>query len=289
MAGSPVPVLHREGHLTTEDGLRLFEQSWSPERPRAAVVLVHGFGEHSGRHEEAAGHLACHGYAVQALDLRGHGRSQGVRCFVRSFAELVSDLRSAVGRARATWPERRMFLLGHSLGGLVASLFSLEGGEGVSGVMLSAPAVRLGDDYSRPKILASLAVGRLLPRLPMVRFRSSSISSDPAVVADYQEDELVFHRRTPARTASEIVRAIRRVQAEADGFSLPVLIMHGGRDQVADIEGSREFYERIRSPDKTLRIYDGFWHEIMHEPDRASVLTEIVQWLDARSEMEEAT
>ena len=275
-------VRHNEGFLRAGSGPRLFEQSWAPELPKAVIVLVHGFGEHSGRHEPAALSFAAGGYAVQAFDLRGNGRSEGRRCCVGAFEEYLDDTQAVVLHAGEKWAGRPVFLLAHSLGGLIASLCVVDGRVRPEGLILSAPAVRLGRDYSELKIAASLVIGRLLPRLPMVRFKSASISSDPEVVECYRNDALVFHGRTPARTASEIVRATRRLEASVERLSLPLLVMHGGEDQVADIEGSRELYSRARSEDKTLRVYDGFWHEIMHEPDGHVVLSETMAWMDER-------
>ncbi len=276
-------VRHREDSLRGPDGVQLFEQSWAPESPRAVVLLVHGFAEHSSRHASAALHLAHRGYAVQSFDLRGHGRSQGKRCFVRAFDEYLDDTGTVLLRARRKWPSQPVFLLAHSLGGLIASLFVIHERSAVSGLILSAPVARLGRDYSRFKIGASFVLGRAFPHLPMVRFKSSSVSRDSLVVRAYEEDELVYHGRTPARTASEVVRAVRRLQAGAERISVPLLVMHGSQDHVADVDGSRELCERAGSSDKSLRVCDGLWHEIMHEPEKEVVLQEMSGWLDDRT------
>ena len=283
MACSSTRIRHNEGLLTASDGLQLFEQSWSPEAPRALIVVVHGYAEHSARYESAALHLARNGYAVQAFDMRGHGRSQGKRCFVRAFDDYLDDLHVLLLEAARRWPRKPMFLLAHSLGGLIASLFVIGERAELSGLILSAPSVKLGRDFSELKARASLVLGRLFPHLPTLRFRSSSISRDSTVVRAYQTDGLVYHGRTPARTASEIIRAIRRVRLNAERIAIPLLVMHGGRDQVADVEGSRELCARARSADKRVRVYDGLYHEIMNEPEKASVLEEMSDWLNART------
>jgi acylglycerol lipase len=280
---SATTVHHREELLQAHDGLQLFGQSWSPEVARALVVVVHGYAEHSARYESAALHLARSGYAVQAFDLRGHGRSQGKPCFVRAFDDYLDDLHVVLLRATRTWPGKPVFLLAHSLGGLIASLYVISGRVELSGVILSAPSVRLGRDFTEFQARASLVLGRLLPHLPMVRCHSSSISRDAAIVQAYRTDALVYHGRIPARTASEIVRAIRRVQLNMERIAVPLLVMHGGQDQVTDSEGSRELWARARSADKRIRIWDGLYHEIMNEPEKAAVLEEISDWLDARA------
>ncbi|MCK4408490.1 MAG: lysophospholipase [Candidatus Eisenbacteria sp.] len=282
MTNAAVVVHHREGRIRSSDGLLLFEQSWAPATPRAVVGLVHGYAEHSSRYDATARCLARDGYAVQTLDLRGHGRSEGKRCFVSDFREYLSDVDAVLQRAARSWPERPVFLMGHSLGGLIALLFVIERSVPLSGLILSAPSVRLGSDFSPFKARVSELLGRTFPGFPTVKFRSESLSSDENVVQAYRDDELVYRGRTPARTASEIIRTIRAVQERMHRIELPLLVMHGADDQVADVEGSRQLYEGARSADKSLRIYDGFYHEIMNEPEKAIVLGEISAWLNAR-------
>lgn len=283
MACSSMTVHHREDLFEANGGLQLFERSWSPDEPVALVLIVHGYGDHSARYESQALHLARNGYAVQTFDLRGHGRSQGKRCFVRAFDDWLDDLEAVLRRAMRRWPGKPAFLLAHSLGALVASLFAIDDRAEISGLVLSAPAVKLGQDFSQIEIRASLVLGRLIPHFPMAGVKSASVSRDPAVVEDYRTDPLVHHGSTPARTASEVVRAIWRVQRDAGKISTPLLLMHGGEDQVADIEGSREFFARVRSEDKHLRVFDGLYHDIMNEPEKASVLEEISDWLNAHT------
>lgn len=276
-------VNHREGRLQSVGGVGLYEQSWAPAEPVAALGLVHGYGEHSGRYDAAARRLASSGVAVQAFDLRGHGRSEGKRCFVSDFREFLADVDAALLRASRAWPGTPLFLMGHSLGGLVAVYHVIERAPALSGLVLSAPSVLLGDDFPPLRRKLAEAAGRLLPGLPTVKFPSESLSRDASVVEDYRQDDLVYHGRTPARTASEIIRTIRLVQARMAAIELPLLVMHGSRDQVADVEGSRTLHERAGSPDKTLRVYEGLYHEIMNEPERESVFEELTAWLAAHA------
>jgi lysophospholipase len=247
------------------------------------AALVHGYGEHSGRYDAAARHLASEGVAVQGFDLRGHGRSDGKRCFVSDFREFLTDVDAALGRASRSWPGAPLFLMGHSLGGLIAAYHVIERAPALSGLILSAPSASLGDDFPPLKRRLAEIAGRVLPWLPTVRFPSESLSRDATVVEGYRKDALVHHGRTPARTASEIIRAIRVVRERAAEIELPLLVMHGSRDQVTDVEGSRMLHERASSHDKTLRVYDGLYHEIMNEPERESVLGELTAWLAAHA------
>jgi alpha-beta hydrolase superfamily lysophospholipase len=277
-------IEHREGWFRTTDGLDLFEQSWHHGPPRAVVQLVHGHGEHGARHAATAALLAERGFAVRTFDLRGHGRSAGRRCCVRSFDEHLDDLEAGLSRTRGAWPGVPVFLLGHSMGGLVSVLIAADRRPSLSGLVLSAPAVRLGRSFSTLKITATLLLGRVLPRVPTVRFPDDSLSRDPEVVRAYRSDPLVYHGRTPARTASELILAVRRARARFERIELPLLVMHGGDDRVAEVEGSRELHARARSEDKRLRIYDGLYHEILNEPERAAVLGDLTAWLREHTE-----
>jgi acylglycerol lipase len=283
MPSVPERIHHRESWLDSSDGIRLFDQSWFPDEPKALVLIVHGFAEHSARHAPVALHLARAGFAAHAFDLRGHGRSQGRRCFVSAFDEYLDDTQAAFLSAAHRYPGKPVYFLGHSLGGLIGVLFAIEGRAELSGLVLSAPLLKLGRDYSEFKIKTTLVLGRLFPRFPVTKIRSSSISRDPVVVRAYREDALVYHGRTRARTASEIVRAIRRAQAGAIGVDAPLLILYGSQDQIVEPGGSKEFYAHAHSPDKSMRMFEGLYHEIMHEPEQTVVLDEITQWLDTRA------
>jgi len=274
-------VDHREGQVRSRDGRTLFEQSWASPEARAAVVLVHGYGEHSGRYAAAARFLAEAGCAVQAFDLRGHGRSEGTRCFVSHFRDYLRDVDAALAVAAELWPRLPVFLMGHSLGGLICALFVLETERELDGLVLSAPSIKLGADFNPVKSKMAELLGRPFPTLPTARFRAESLSRDPEVVRAYREDELVFHGRTPARTASEINRAMRFVRRTMHDIVLPLLMMHGSSDRVTDPDGSRLFYDSVRSKDKSFETYDGLYHEIMNEPEKTRVLTDVARWLDS--------
>jgi acylglycerol lipase len=279
--GTP-EVRHNQGNFKAADGLSLFEQWWRPETgPKAAVAIVHGLAEHSSRYAHVAEHLARGGYAVDTFDLRGHGRSEGRRAFIRSFDEFLADLDLFLARVRSRHRRTPVFLLGHSMGGGITPLFVITRKPDISGLILSAGALKISDDISPLLIRMSGIVGRILPKLPTIKLDSSAISRDPEVVKHYDNDPLNYRGGTPARTGAEIVRATRRIQAQMEAITLPLLILHGTADRLTDIEGSKQLYARAASSDKTLKLYDGLYHEILNEPEKARVLEDIVQWLDA--------
>lgn len=272
---------HHEDRFTTRDGLSLYEQCWLPEEePRAAVVVVHGVFEHSGRYTQLADDLNRRGYAVYAMDLRGHGRSEGDRAMIRSFDLYLDDVELFLERVTARQTGKPVFLLGHSMGGAVAALLGITRPPKIRGLILSAPAVSVASGvFPLLRRLAWLA-SIVWPTLRVTRLGCRFISRDPAVVEDFRNDPLVFHDRFPVRTGAEILRAAKRIQTDAERITLPMLIMHGTGDYVTDPQGSRMLVARAHSTDKTLRLYSGLYHEIFSEPERQQVLDDLLAWLD---------
>ncbi len=276
-----------EGYFETAGGQRLFERTWLPDgAPRAAIVLVHGYAEHSGRYAHTGETLASRGYAVYALDLRGHGRSDGDRVFVRSFNEYLDDVDALIARVRDRAGEIPIFMLGHSMGGAIVALQSITRRPPVGGVMLSGAVLTLGRGGGVGQRIATaiaLVIGRLLPRMRMRKLDAATVSRDPTVVADYDADPLNFRGKMPAALISSMIRAVRTIEKRMGEIDQPILIMHGTEDQLATPEGSQQLYERVASIDRTLKLYDGLYHEILNEPERDDVLADITAWLDART------
>jgi len=278
-----VPDESSESYFSGAGGVRLFEREWRPDgEARAGIVIVHGYAEHSGRYAHVAEALTARGYAVSALDLRGHGRSEGPRATVGSFGEYLADLRIFIDRVTAAAPGRPLFLLGHSMGGTIVALMCCVSPPPVDGVLLSGA----GMVNDAPGLLrrAIVALGRIAPGLPTVRLKAADVSRDPAVVRGYEEDPLVYRGRIRAGMAAAMFRALRRIESGMPDIALPLLIMHGTADALVSPDSSRALYERARSGDRTLRLYDGLYHEIMNEPERDEVLADIAAWLDARTE-----
>lgn len=275
---------YHEESLATPDGVRLFVRAWLPEgETAAAVIVVHGFIEHSGRYAELAAALNQHGFAVYSLDLRGHGRSAGQRIWISSFDEYLTDVDTLLGRVRQREAGKPIFLFGHSMGGLIALQFALRRQADLRGLIVSGAVVRLGTRVFPWLRRLAVVAGWLLPRLRLVRMGGGMVSRDPAVVADFRRDPLVFHDRFPLRTGAEIIRAGRQIETRLEEFRLPLLILHGTGDVVTDPEGSRELFARAESPDKTLKLYEGLYHDLLHEPEREQVIAELVAWLSQRT------
>ena len=278
-----MPSSHSTGAYESDDGLRLFEQGWSPAgSPKAVVAIVHGYGEHSARYVHLAEELTRNGYAVSTFDLRGHGQSQGdPRTFVRSFEEHLDDLEDFLSRVRERHPGRPLFLFGHSMGGTISTLFAIARQPEIRGLLLSGASLKLSDKYSPSLITLAKIISALFPKLPLLKLDASAVSRDPEVVRDYVRDPLVHHGGIPARTGAEMNRAMELIRQRMEALEVPLLIMHGTGDLLADPEGSRQLYDRSQSADKDLRLYEGLYHEILNEPEKAQVLADMVEWLDA--------
>lgn len=275
-------VRHTTDTLLASDGLRLFRQQWVPESPKAALVVTHGYAEHSERYAPFAEFLTDHGIAVYALDHRGHGRSEGERANITVFREFVHDLSRFIEYVREQHPNPPRFLLGHSMGGAVAAQLVLEHPYQVEGVVLSAPYLRNATKV--PPLLLSVSglVSRLLPGLPTLKLDTSLLSRDAAVVAAYKGDSAVYTGGTKARIGSEMLAAGRYVLERAQSIEVPVLVLHGSADGIADPAGSEALFESVASEDKTFKLYDGFYHEILNEPGKEQVYADVLEWLEAR-------
>ncbi len=277
---------HDAGTLAAADGLTLATRRWTPrERPKAVVLIVHGIAEHSGRYAHLATHLLLHGYAALAYDHRAHGRSEGEpRTHVESFGELVDDLRVAAGWAREEAEGRPLFVFGHSLGGSVAARYVVEHGtDGLAGLILSSPALKIPPDLSPLLQKVAGLLNRVAPRLRTAKLDLGHLSRDPAVARAYRADPLTDSGGIRARMGYEILRATDGLLGRADAFTLPLLLLHGTADRITDPGGTQALYDAAPTADKTLELYEGFYHETFNEPERERVLDDIADWLDARA------
>lgn len=267
----------RTGETTlASKGAQLFAQWWLPDdEPRAIVAIVHGYAEHSGRYAQTAADLVARGYGVEAIDLRGHGRSSGERVHVDTYDEYLDDVDAFLGRVRAVHRGRKLFLLGHSMGGGVVTSYVIDRKPPLDGVILSGAAMLARRE--EPPAGANPPPPRTGP-LP-----AETISRDPAVVAAYENDPLVYRGAPPARTGAAWAAAYQRVQEGMAGIAYPLLILHGTDDKLVPYRGSVQLHETACSTDKTLRLYEGLYHEVLNEPERDQVVADILEWLDARS------
>jgi lysophospholipase len=269
------------------DGFELYTQTWKAgtTKPEKIIVLQHGFGEHSGRYQNLIAALEGEKASVYALDARGHGKTPGKRGHISDFNLYASDLAVLVQKARAENKGIPIFLLGHSMGALVATLAALksEVAAELSGLILSSGAFRPAlDTVQAIKKAVGTVLARFAPALTVpAGLNVNLISRDPAVVQAYINDPLV-HGMISLKMGVDLFAVGEALIEQASRITMPVLVFHGDADGIAQAQGSKEFFQALSSKDKTLKIYPGFYHETMNEPlaDRKLVLNDVVQWIN---------
>lgn len=274
-------IVHSVGSFRGAGGLHLHYQHWRSDTtpPAAILALVHGFGEHSGRYGNVVEHLTERGYAVYGFDNRGHGRSPGQRGHINAWAEFREDVGAFLSLIGEREPGLPLFLMGHSLGGLIVLDYALHHPEGLAGVIASGPV--LGPpDISPALLMLSRLLSRLWPRFSLsAGLDAGSLSRDPSVVQAYRDDPLT-HDRASARLGTEMAAAVRWTQAHAADLRLPLLIVHGGADRLVPPEYSRLFFENVTFADKERHEYEGVYHEPHNDIEARRVLDDISAWLD---------
>jgi acylglycerol lipase len=270
-----------DGSFVGVRGLRIHVRTWLPDRPPAGVVVIaHGFAEHGGRYARVADRLTAAGIAVVAPDHRGHGLSEGRRTSIVRFEDYVDDLATVIAQVRARWPSLRVVLLGHSMGGLIALDLAVRQAVPLDGLILSAPAA-CPREVSRFTLAVGRALSRVAPNTGVLRLPLNRISRDPAVVDAYNNDPLVFRTPIRARLGAEMLDAMDRVDAGLPELHVPLLVMQGTSDGLVDPGCGPHVYDRAGSGDKTLKMYDGLWHEIFNEPERDHVIGDLTGWLES--------
>lgn len=280
-----------EGREETPDGLFLFWRNWQPAAPKAALLFVHGLAEHSGRYEGPARHFAARGYTGYALDCRGHGRSPGRRVHVSSFDEYVSDLRTVEALVRARHPDLSLFLVGHSLGGLIVLLHALRSPGGRPGIVVNSPFLGIHPD-SKPPAILRLAARLLAAVVPRVLLPSGVdprfVSRDPDVVAAYAADPLVSSW-VSAGWAAALLAAFADAHRQAASLGVPALVMASGADRLVDTGATRRWVSQAPSALVELVVWDNLYHESFNEPEKQQVFAKMESWLEARRALPPST
>lgn len=274
---------HQEANFDNADGLSIYYQYWQPEAgARALILVVHGAGEHGARYRHFAEHFTGRGYVVAALDHPGHGRSQGTPGHIDDFNDYLRTLQQFHQQVVKDFPGLPVFLLGHSMGGLISSNYLLDHQREFVGCILSGPAIKTELEPGFAQMLLIRLLARVLPRAGALQLDPNGVSRDPEEVRKYVEDPLVHHGKMSARKLRELFAGMTAIQARAAEIELPMLMLHGAADVMASPEGSRFLDAHISSTDKTLKIYPGLYHEIFNEPERKQVFTDVLDWCEGR-------
>lgn len=262
-------------------GLKIFMRSWRPEdRPKAVVVISHGFNSHGGQYAWVAEQLAAKGFAVYAHDYRGRGRSEGERFHVQNVSEYVGDLVQVVAIAKARDPGLPVYVLGHSAGGVIASSYCLDHQADIAGLICESFAFRVPAPDIALQVIKG--VSHVAPNVGVLKLKNADFSRDPAAVRAMDEDPLIHDETQPSITVAALQRADERLTKEIPTITLPVLIMHGTEDKATLPKGSQFFYDHAGSADKTLKLYEGHYHDLLADLGKEEVLADIVGWIDAR-------
>jgi len=271
---------HQEGTFTAAGNTPLFYQAWVPDSPKAVVVLVHGLADHSSRYSNVVDYLTPKDYAIWTFDQRGHGRSPGGRCYVNRFTDLIADLDRFIFFVGQQNPDLPLFLLGHSMGALESALYVCDYHQGVSGIILSGLVLKAGQSVPEWALSMARFLSSVLPRLGIQKLECDTISRDTIIVEGYVKDPLVYRGKIPARTATELLSAMALVQSRLSSIKMPVLLLHGAADRLADPSSSQVMYDSVSSSDKEIHLFPGCYHEIFNEPCRDFVLGVLSHWLD---------
>ncbi len=258
----------------------IYQTHWSAEKPKAVVLLVHGLGEHCNRYSALGEFLQNHNYALYAIDLPGHGQSSGSAGHIDSFNSYQQAVLDYYQEIRSQYPNLPIFLLGHSMGGLISTHILLDNQQLFKGALLSGAALQSPQQPPnwQMKIIALLAA--IAPKLKLIQLDASKISRLPEVVEKYNNDPLVGKEKLSASFLINMFKTMTLCKQRAGEITLPIKIMHGGEDVMTSAEGSQFLYDNISSTDKTLNIYSGLYHEIFNEPEAMDIYKEMLEWLE---------
>jgi len=272
---------HKEDKFSGYKNLNLYYQCWLPDKDlKAAILVVHGLAEHSGRYSNLAHYLVTRGYAVYALDHRGHGKSEGLRCYIERFSDYLEDLKIFSDFVHSQHRGVKVFLLGHSMGGTIATAYFINHQDEFAGLILSGALLKAGSSTSWLQIFIARLLSTLLPKMGVAVIDASAISRDKAVVNAYINDPLVYQGKIRARLGAELINIMQKeLPQKMSEITLPILIMYGTADRLSNPEGSNLLYEMVRSNDKTLKRYEGWYHEIFNEPEHEQVWVDMEEWL----------
>jgi alpha-beta hydrolase superfamily lysophospholipase len=273
------------GSIVTQDGLQLFYRKYATENSKAGILLSHGLSEHTGRYAHFVEHFQKQGFSLWMADHRGHGRSQGPRGHVLHFDQYIMDLRQMAELAREELgPDKKLFLVGHSMGGLIAANFAIKFGNLIDGVVTSSPALGMTVKVPIWKETLGKVMSNIYPSLSMENdLPLDKVSHDPEVVRDRSNDPLT-HSKVSARWFTEFVAAMEETQNGASQIDIPVLMQIAGDDYFVNAKSSREFFDKLTTDPKEFHLYDGLYHEIYHESadDRAKVMADLDVWFKER-------
>ena len=274
---------HFEGIFRGVRDHKIYYQAYLPKaKTKGSIIVVHGLGEHSGRYDNVVNYLVPQGFAIYGFDLLGHGKSDGEREFVHQYEDFTETLTIYKNKVKSWQPGKPQFLLGHSMGGLIASEYLIDHSHEFNGAIISAPLITVPDNINKLTIFTGKIFSIIAPKMGITGIDPRAISRDPEVVDDYINDPLVYKGKTTARLSVELLKAILRVNEEVDKIHVPFIVLQGSEDRLVNPQGAKMLHRRAGSEDKVIKMYDGLYHEVFNEPEKDKVLLDVVRWLNAR-------
>lgn len=262
-------------------GVRIVYDVWTPEPPaRGVVVLSHGYAEHARRYDHVAQRFGDAGLVTYTLDHRGHGRSGGKRVWLKQLSDYTDDFAALVDIAAGDYPDLNRIVLGHSMGGGIVFAYGAEHPEDYVAMVLSGPAVAAQLEVPRPLAVAAKLLGSAFPGAAVRTLDADAVSRDPEVVAKYKSDPLVYHGKFPAGVSRALLQVGENQPQLAAKLTKPLLIVHGDKDRLISVEGSRMLVANAASADVTLKVYQGLFHEVFNEPEKDDVLDDVTSWIE---------
>ncbi len=275
---------YNEKFFTAPDGVRLFFRRWFVKEPKGLIGIIHGFAEHSGRYDQLAKDLCEANWSVAAFDCRGHGQSGGRRAHIDRFSEYLDDVDSFLDQIGQAGYGASPVMLGHSQGGLIAARYVERNDERVAAVVLSSPFLGMAIKVPKLKSIAGKGLSNLVPTLSLkTGLDPSCLSHDKKVVEEYEADPLVSNIAS-ARWFTEVLKAQDQVLRQAANIVKPLLVMQAGDDKLSSVECTKQFFERAQATNKSLQIYEGYYHEIFNEVERDKVVADLKDWLEQHSQ-----
>jgi acylglycerol lipase len=267
--------------FNTGDGQKVFYRNWNPASgAKAVVVIVPGFNSHSGYYQWTAEQLINSGYETYAIDLRGRGNSDGERFYIADNKEIIADIDELISIVKEAHPGLPVFVLGHSAGGVFSCLYMLEHQSRVNGFICESFAYQVPAPDFALAVLKGLS--HIAPHAHVLKLKNEDFSRDPAVVETMNNDPLIAHEVQPTKTMQQLVLADERLKKEFPLITVPLFIIHGTMDKAAKPSGSEYFYEQVSSADKTLKFYEGHYHDMLNDLDKEVVMKDILEWLNKR-------
>jgi alpha-beta hydrolase superfamily lysophospholipase len=274
---------HEEGHFQSIRNTSIYWQAWLPEsEPRAVLLIVHGYDDHSGRYMTIVNHFVPKGFAVYGLDHIGHGKSEGKRRYVQKFEDYTETLQMFLRMVRNKQTERPVFPIGFSMGALIALVYLLDNQEECAGTVIIGPAVKVPDNISAFTIFMVKLLSAILPKAGLLAFEDEDISKDQTVIEAYKSDPLVYRGKMTARLSAEFLKAMIRFDKGGSRITLPILIVQGAEDRLVDPKDAQLIFDLIQSKDKQIKLYEGLYHEVFNEPERDMVFADMEEWLNQR-------